>query len=312
MTHPIPGSVSVVGADWIVSALGLLLVATTLRDIFHTLWHPSGFGSIARTILALTWRLGAGVLPRRSRDLAGPLGLVGVVTVWTGLVVAGFVLVYWPHMPEGFHFGSSLAPERSSGPTGALYLSLVTVATLGFGDILPADPALRVLAPVQALVGFVLLTAAISWVLQVYPALGRRRAFARRLSAMHRNGYAEVIRTAEASVATRMLDAVTEGVAQVESDLLQYAESYYFPEQQPALSLAATLPHTLDVVAAGRQSASREVRVAAEVLDHALDALAGRLDSRYLHTGGSTATVLAAYATDHGHDENAIAPDADR
>lgn len=79
-------------------------------------------------------------------------------------------------MPEGFNFGSSLDPHRSSDAVATLDLSLATVGTLGFGDILPADPVLRVLAPVQALLGFVLLTAAISWVLQVYPALGRPRA----------------------------------------------------------------------------------------------------------------------------------------
>jgi Ion channel len=288
-----------VAIDWTVSVVGLVVVAATLRDIFHTLWHPSGFGGIARGVLALSWKARGRLLPTGSRDLAGPLGLMGVVLSWTGLVVVGFVLVYWPHMPEGFNYGSSLTPERSSGPLAALYLSLVTVATLGFGDILPASPALRVLAPVQALVGFVLLTAAISWVLQVYPALGRRRAFARRLSAMRSHGSREVVRTGDAGIATRMLDSVTEAVSQVESDLLQYAESYYFSEQDRALSLAAALPYTLELVGAGEQSEAREVRVAARVLAEAVTALSDRLDQTYLHTGGTTDQVLAAFAADH-------------
>ena len=287
--------------DWAVSGVGLLVVALTLRDIFHTLWHPSGIGTLSTAVLVLTWRARTRVLPAGSRDLAGPLGLVAVVVSWTGLVVAGFVLVYWPHVPEGFTYGSSLTPGRSADLTEALYLSMVTVATLGYGDIQPATAALRVLAPVQALVGFVLLTAAISWVLQVYPALGRRRAFARRLSSMRVHGAAESVRTAHAAVATRMLDSVTEGVAQVESDLLQYAESYYFSEQDPALALPATLPYTLELVEAGRQSASKDVRSAAEVLAETVRALAERLDSQYLHRGGNVEQVLAAFAADHAH-----------
>ena len=57
-----------------------------------------------------------------------------------------------------------------------VYVSMVAVATLGLGDILSATPLLRIVVPLEALVGFVLLTAGISWVLQPYPELIRRRA----------------------------------------------------------------------------------------------------------------------------------------
>nr|WP_281360133.1 potassium channel family protein [Isoptericola halotolerans] len=57
----------------------------------------------------------------------------------------------------------------------ALYLSLVSLTTVGYGDITPLTPWLRIAAPVEGLLGFALLTAAVSWVLQVYPALTRRR-----------------------------------------------------------------------------------------------------------------------------------------
>jgi hypothetical protein len=115
---------------WGISAVGLAIVVVALRDIVHTLWHPSGFGTIACVVFRLVWRGTARVSPSRSRDLAGPVGTVGA---WTSLVVAGFALVYWSHMTEGFHFGSSLQPGRSSDLVASLYLSLVTVTTLGFG-----------------------------------------------------------------------------------------------------------------------------------------------------------------------------------
>lgn len=141
------------------------------------------------------------------------------------------MLVYLPHMPEGFYFGTALKPEESSDVLAALYLSLVTVATLGFGDIIPADPVLRLLTPFEALLGFVLLTAAISWILQVYPALGRRRSVAKRLSILRSSHSTDVVEGGDSCVASRMLESVTDGVIQAETDLMQNAESYYFLEE---------------------------------------------------------------------------------
>ncbi|MSY86162.1 MAG: hypothetical protein F2693_15795 [Actinobacteria bacterium] len=128
-------------------------------------------------------------------------------------------------MSDGFYFGSALRPKQSSDALTALYLSLVTVATLGFGDVTPADPVLRLLAPFEALLGFVLLTAAISWILQVYPALGRRRSVAKRLSLLQSSHATTVVAGGEPCVASRLLDAVTDGTIQAETDLMQYAES---------------------------------------------------------------------------------------
>lgn len=35
---------------WLLTVAGALLVLLALRDIFHTLWHPSGFGTLARLV----------------------------------------------------------------------------------------------------------------------------------------------------------------------------------------------------------------------------------------------------------------------
>lgn len=292
--------VTVARMGWVVSAAGLVVVFVALRDIFHTLWHPGGFGRIARWVFQLVWRATKRVLPGHTRQLAGPMGILGTVTCWTGLVVTGWMLVYLPHMPQGFYFGSALKPEQSSDPLAALYLSLVTVATLGFGDIIPADPVLRLLGPFEALFGFVLLTAAISWILQVYPALGRRRSVAKRLSLLRSRQAADVVVDGDPRIASRMLEAVTDGVIQADTDLLQYAESYFFIEDEETLSLAATLPYALTMAEAGIGSSSREVRLAAEMLTSAVESLASRLDRVYLRTGSATPDVLASYAADHG------------
>jgi hypothetical protein len=68
------------------------------------------------------------------------------------------------------------------------------------------------------------------------------------------------------------------------------------------MSLAATLPHAFQMAEAGRQSSSREVRLAADMLTPAVESLALRLDREYLKTGSAVEEVLSSYAADHGFD----------
>jgi hypothetical protein len=105
--------------------------------------------------------------------------------MWAATVIPGWAIVYWPHMAwGGFSPGSKTAQE--SALLDSVYLSLVTVATLGLGDISPGEGWLRLVSPLEALVGFALLTATVSWVLEIYPALTRRRVLAIRAGAAAR------------------------------------------------------------------------------------------------------------------------------
>ncbi|HEX2896269.1 MAG TPA: potassium channel family protein [Marmoricola sp.] len=285
---------------WAMTAAGVVVILYALRDLFHTLWHPSGFGTLSRIVFRGTWRLTK--LNRRgsgTTELAGPLGLLATLGMWAGLSVLGFALLYLPRMPDGFYFGSSLEPQKSSDIVASLYLSIVAVATLGFGDILPATPLLRIVAPLEALVGFVLLTAGISWVLQLYPALIRRRALARRLTTMARCGATEVVERGEASIAVQYLEGVRSELARTEMDLVQYAESYFFREARSDVSLAATLSYVVDLVAAGERSSASEVRNAAVMLASAMDEFLILLRREYLGELDGQAETLAAFARDH-------------
>jgi hypothetical protein len=99
------------GPGWFVTAVGAVIVLVALRDIFHTIWHPSGRGGLSRRLMGAVWRMG-----RRRRawgPLTGPLAMVTVVLAWVLLILLGWALVYWPHLPDGFTFGSNLNP-----PTG--------------------------------------------------------------------------------------------------------------------------------------------------------------------------------------------------
>jgi hypothetical protein len=35
-------------AGWVVTCAGVAIVLVAVRDIFHTLWHPSGRGGVGR------------------------------------------------------------------------------------------------------------------------------------------------------------------------------------------------------------------------------------------------------------------------
>ncbi|MDP3894087.1 ion channel [Nocardioides sp.] len=283
--------------------LGALLVLAALADIFHTLWHPRGFGTLARLIFAAVWRVSRSYTrSRRSTELAGPIGLLFTGITWATLLVVGFALVYLPHLPDGFHFDPELVGDARTGPVTAVYVSAVALATLGLGDVVPAHPLLRVAVPLQALLGFVLLSALISWVLQLYPALTRRRALARRLSTMAEVGVTGDLGTMEPLSAVQLLEGVRESLSVIEMDLLQYGESYYFREKHADLSFAVALPHLTELIGSAGRSPSREVRVAAAMLEHARNALLGLVAREFLRQDLTLEETMAALLADHQQD----------
>ncbi|MDP5182116.1 potassium channel family protein [Blastococcus sp. BMG 814] len=289
---------------WLVTVAGAAVTVLTLRDIFRTLWYPSGQGDLSSHVMRLVWRLGR----RRRRAgasgiLTGPLALAGVIAVWLLLLVLGGALLYAPHLPEGFAFSSSLDRAERGGVLDAVYVSMVTVATLGFGDVLPTAAWLRIAVPLQAVFGFALLTASVTWVLQVYPALIRRRSLAVRLSLLRRSATAGLLDDPGSASAATLLDGLSAQVVQARVDLTEYAETYYFREGSTDASLPAQLGVAVDLVAAGRAAPRQDVRVAAEVLDTALGDLARIIDEQFLGTGQSAAEVLRRYADDHHQDQ---------
>ncbi|MGW0817478.1 potassium channel family protein [Streptomyces viridiviolaceus] len=285
--------------DWLVSLVGAGLVMAALRDLFHTLWHPTRRGGVSTLVMTGLWRVSRHVHAREgAAGLAGPLATVTVVGMWAAAIIVGWALIYWPHMPEGFTFAAGLKAPQPGDLLAALYFSLVTVATLGLGDIAPTAGWLRVAAPAEALVGFVLLTATVSWVLEIYPALTRRRVLALRLALLYRAGSSP--QQLDTVAGAGLLQSLATEVMRVRIDFTQYPESYYFHDGEDQTSLAAMAGYAADLAEHGHAAQRAEVRLAAAVLSGALEDLAAVLDRRFLRTGGSPVEVFAAYAADHG------------
>jgi hypothetical protein len=290
--------------NWVFTLVGLALVLVVVRDVFHTLFHPIGHGSIAPQVMRLVWRL-LRLLPqqRKITSLTGPLGMTAVIGTWTFTAVAGWALIYYAQMPEGVIYSSDVDPSKSNSVFDALYLSLVAVSTLGFGDIVPASPSLRLAAPLEALFGFMVVTAATSWVLQIYPALHRRRVLALELATL-RAAREEDPSVGIDDLPTDILTTLTANVVEARNDFTQYGATYYFRDMEADASLAASLSYAIDLAGEARASKQAQTRVAGGMLGAAVDSLAALLDDEFLHLDGqkSTELVVRAYATDHGHE----------
>lgn len=97
---------------WVLSVFGAALIVVALRDIYATLWHPTGLGTLSRSMFRIIWAIAARMGPGgRALGSAGPLGMIATVLLWAALIVTGWALIYLPHMPDGFHFSSALQPQ---------------------------------------------------------------------------------------------------------------------------------------------------------------------------------------------------------
>jgi hypothetical protein len=287
--------------EWVFTLVGVLLVVVVVRDVFHTLFHPVGHGSIAPQVMKAVWRL-LRLLPadRRIATLTGPLGIAVVVLTWGLMAVVGWTLIYLAQMPEGFAYGSELDPAARHNLVDALYLSLVTIATLGFGDVVPTSVSLRLAAPLEALFGFMLLTAAVSWVLEIYPALHRRRVLALQLSTLRRARETEPAGGID-GVPVDVLTSLAASVVEARNDFTQYGATYYFRDLDADASLAASLEYATQLAAEASASSQPQMRMAGALMFTAVDSLAELLDQEFLQLGGDTAQVVQAYAEDHRH-----------
>lgn len=290
--------------NWLVTAAGAALVLIVLRDVFHTLWHPTRHGGLSRLVMTALWRVSSPLTPRRrSAGLAGPVAMVVVVAMWALTAVVGWALIYWPHMPDAFTYAAGLRPADHAGFLDAMYVSLVHVSTLGLGDIAPTAGWLRILAPMEALVGFALLSATVAWTLGIYPALARRRALALRLSHLARTH--PTTEQIDADAGAAIIDSLAAAVAVVSVDFQQYAESYYFYDGDDRTSLACQIAGALNLADQAAGARHPDVRLSAAVLRAALDDLAVTLDERFLRTGGTARQVFEAFARDHGRHSGA-------
>ena len=162
----------------LIALAGIALILVGITDIFFTVLHYDGFGFLSsRLYIGLfgAFRFLTRPLPRKGRALglsmAAPLMVPVTITVWISLVAGGYALVYYAGMDGGTFLFTNERLEPSL--IEALYFSGASIATLGLGDVSPLSSFYQMLAVSEALIGFGILTLAISYVIGVYEVLQR-------------------------------------------------------------------------------------------------------------------------------------------
>lgn len=282
----------------LLSLVGLVLVGMALRDIFDVLFHLEGRASISRAVTRTVWRA-----LRRAADvrpqvfpLAGPVGLVATIATWATLLLVGWALLLWPHLES---FRDAAGKPAQGGFWEALHISAGNLSTMGFGDVTPVDQWLRVVSPLEALLGFGLLTASVTWLFAVHPAVQRRRALAYELWLVRQASDGDH----DAPVFDeQMFSELTSRVILVQRDIVAIPASYYFRDPDERLLLSAELPflhelarHVLTADGADVGTAQR-ARMLSQAIDDLLLTIARRLHGR---EDVNPAEALRIFVRDH-------------
>jgi hypothetical protein len=296
--------------------LGVVLIVAALRDIFQTLFHPGGgSGVLSSAVARSTWRIVRLVAHRRRSllQLGGPLGFFAVLFVWVLLFVVGWALIYLPHLQDQFSFDPGTPAAAKSGFVTSFYFSMASFTTLGYGDITPLGGWLRLLAPLESLVGFGFLTASVTWLLSLYPALFQRRALADEIALVYETEQESTLPFSEwdGAIVEQVLGKFTSELVSVRGGYLEFPVVYYFQGRDEQIGLPAMMPYLLELCESVRAADhTPQVYAQTTMLRAAIDKFAATLGLRFLGLPhSSTQEILLAYAEDHFHEPRAKSAD---
>lgn len=242
----------------VVQAAGIIVVAVTLADIYLTVLQGGAVSLFSNRVNMTVWRvftLARGLLGPRARPMlayAGPTLIAVTVLLWVSLLLLGFALIYWPVLGEDIV--ASDGPTPTSFAT-ALYVSGFSVSTLGTGDLTAQTGTYRLVTVLEAVLGFSIVTASLTYLLSVYSAVTRNNAAA---SWLH---HATSDRASAAHLVARLgpggdFSNAAQTVSTISHDLVQLIESHhtyvvlrYFRFSNPSLSIPRIAYLVLDTAA---------------------------------------------------------------
>lgn len=287
--------------DIVGTTIGAGLILLMVADVFHTLLYPHGMGPVCKIIMRGLWLLSRRLRGRAS-PVAAPVGMAAVIGAWASLSIMGWALIYLPHLSAGFVYSHGV--PQTGDLTEAIYLSMVSLSTVGYGEIVPATPWLRLVMAAQAVTGFGLLTATVSWILQTYPALSRRRSLAHDLNLFREAAGPLGVSALEPGHAAALLESLARNISTVSIDLLAFNETYYFNETKQRGSLPATLAYAQQLATDALDSTNADLRFSGRMLHAALEDLAEVLRGKFGHEGPTSSEVFHSYETRHRHRRN--------
>src|SRR4051794_21113994 len=199
------------------TAAGTALVLLVALDIGLTVLHPSARGPLSHVVHRISWSAAKRFEP--ALGYAGSLAIATSVGAWLTGLWLGFALIYWPHVGEPF------------------YLSAESLTTVGFGDVTAHGEALRLLTAFEAGAGLGAFTAAIAFVLSVYPLVTAVKGASLRLDDL---GAADAESAARLIAATGAdeLSTIHQDLVEVHEHVRRFPVLYYFESGDPHESLA--------------------------------------------------------------------------
>jgi hypothetical protein len=283
--------------DSLLALAGFGLIGTIVWEVFKDLFHPGNSG-------ALTEWLGRHLFMvcRRKRallSLAGPLTVVLVIVIWVLALVVGFAFTYYGSFPDGFRTSTGSIPAPDARMPQALYFSFETLITLGYGDLVPQNMWLRFLSATEALIGFGLLTASVSSIVLLYPAVSRMRLLAGEVSNMVSAERRTGLSLGE-SLSESALMQLARQVTNVQVDLVHFPVIYFFAANDQRVAVSHWTAHLARFAREGLARQEAPIRLAAGALDSALDHLSALIAERFIHMNADDReAVFRALAGDH-------------
>lgn len=232
---------------------------------------------------------------------AGPLSIVIVIFCWTALVTIGFSFIFWSKFPGDFVNSSNEPYSPLSRCLPVVYFSMAALTTLGSTEFAPHGNWVRMAAAIESLIGISLVTASVTWILLIYPALGRTRTLARRVSTLYRAQEAAGVDFLSDNVET-ILAELAQGVLRARVDLIHFPLIYYFHAGTEGASLGRFLIQLNDLASRASATDRPEAnRLGAALLAASLADIAKLLNERFVNpliTDDSRST-FEAVAKDH-------------
>lgn len=242
----------------LLTIVSVLLIFALLLDAFETVVLPRRVVRrirLARGFYRITWIPSAAIARRikskRRREsylgFFGPLSLIMLLSVWAVGLIFGFGVLHWA-------LGSRLNISDGQADLGwYLYFSGTTFFTLGYGDVTTVGTLARVLAILEAGLGFGFLALVIGYLPVIYQAFSRREASITLLDARAGSppSAAELLRRHGQNVAEldRLLYDWERWAAELMESHLSYPVLCYYRSQHNNQSWLTALTAVLDASA---------------------------------------------------------------
>ena len=253
-------------------------------------------------IAKLIWRVFRMIAARYSKVLtyAGPTAILAIIVSWAALTWFGFTLIYLPFLGSGFDFGQVHGGSPRQGIFEAMSISIGSLITLSDGAYARLH-WLELACGVEAVMGFAILTASVSWLLSIYPVLEARRSVAQRATLLHhaeRQHQLDMVRDAP-DQAKEWAFSLGADLASLRNQMAQFPITYYFDMGEPETAISGALAYLLELSERASASSSAGLRLSASVLGGAVHSFLKLVAEDFLSIpSANKEQILRAYASE--------------